>query len=71
MGGGTSGYTKIGGGVWYASENPYPIYDFSRAFAFGLINNDEKVASSKQHNISNSRIEYKTLTILRPNGQNG
>jgi len=30
---------------------------FSRAFAYGLINNDEKVTSSKQHTQFKNRVQ--------------
>ena len=39
---------------------------FWRAFVYGLIDNDEKVVTSKK-NISDSRLEYKTIPHLRTN----
>ena len=48
--------------IWYpvydrCSWHSCPWHNFSRAFAYGLINNDEKVASSKQHTQFKSRVQ--------------
>ena len=60
--------------IWYpiydhCNWHSHPKHNFRRAFVYDLINNKEKVASSKQLTQFKSRVKT-TIPCLRPNGQN-